>query len=1117
MPKKADLGADANGVIFPILLEKANDAIAIIQGEKFRFVNNKIASILGYTKKELIDTDFSKVLDLESKKIVNTRYMSRLKGEEVPETYEIKWSGKNGKFGYADISPTVFDYKGKKAILLIARDTTQKKYAIEALKKSTEEYETILKNTRDIIYTTDPKGVITYVSPQVSSIFEFEPVEVIGRPIFEFVHPNDISEVMADFQKTIIGGAEFPIRFRIIGKTGNHVFVENLGKAIKCDNKVVGVTGVIRDVTPQEKAERQKDETEYKYQTLLQNIRDGVYTLDPNGLFTYVNDVIVRRSGHSKNWFRKKSFFDFVRKEFRDAAKENFDAIMQGDTQPPFQAAYDTADGNILWIEINTKSLLSDGKIHGLIGVSRNITERKKAEESLSESEANFRALATNAKDGIVILIGKGVITYANKEASKISGYRLEELINKRIADIFHPDEMEIVTANYEKRIEGKSVPSAYESRIIRKDGKTLAVEVSDAKTIWHGGPADLIIVRDISERKKAEEKLKKEIQFSNTLVQASPTFFVAVDKDGKTLMMNKAMLNALGYSPFEVVGSDYLSTFVAEHDRELVNKIFEDRRKSRVPTLHESTVLKKNGEKLLLEWHGTQVRKANGELEFTFGVGIDITERRKQEEEIQALNEYNQNLIRDSPVGIFTTDKEGFVTSANLSLIEILGSPGEEKTKQFNILEMESIKKAGVQELFLRVLMQGEKIAVRSIPYQSYWGKKTTISIRSGPLYDSEKKISGLLGIVEDLSEKRRLEEKITRFEKKRIPLTLKEQKVFYSLSLNPTFNDRELSEVIGIERSTITAVRNRLLSRGFYTRINAPSFRQIGCSTLSIIQARYRSDTTYEEREKTVSQEILEESPGLFFSYITDREEFMAICSSNQKEFDETFSRINEVLKEKGFYEEQPNISHFSLDHPDTRFEYDASRLIGQVLGVKKQGSPAPPGMGRKKLTNKERIIFQTMIDFPRFNNTQIASKINVSRRKVSQSKKKLFDNDLMTSLVIPDMGFLGIEILVFCQFSFNQNLAEGKVNESVATLLENLPFFSKINNKSDFIGLMGFSDYTSYKSAFEKVFSKLMAERVVLGEPKVIVFPIEGIKYYKLDFSHLVRKKLNEHHIS
>lgn len=134
------------------------------------------------------------------------------------------------------------------------------------------------------------------------------------------------------------------------------------------------------------------------------------------------------------------------------------------------------------------------------------------------------------------------------------------------------------------------------------------------------------------SDYKNAEENFFKERDFNKILIEASPAFYVAISAEGKTLLMNQAMLAALGYTADEVIGKDYMATFVPKNDHVRLSHTFEIRMKSQKPTVHENHVVTKDGRNLLVEWHGRSIMKSNGAVDFFFGVGIDITERRAAE-----------------------------------------------------------------------------------------------------------------------------------------------------------------------------------------------------------------------------------------------------------------------------------------------------------------------------------------------------------------------------------------------------------------------------------------------------------------------------------------------------
>ena len=136
------------------------------------------------------------------------------------------------------------------------------------------------------------------------------------------------------------------------------------------------------------------------------------------------------------------------------------------------------------------------------------ITRRVKIEEALRESETNFRAIAENANDGILILNEQATYVYANRRAAQITGYNIDELLTMSYRDLVYPDEVERVGAIVSKRIAGKSGPPIYETQIVTKQGSILPVEVSGSKTLWKGQMAALVILRDITHRKQVEQAM---------------------------------------------------------------------------------------------------------------------------------------------------------------------------------------------------------------------------------------------------------------------------------------------------------------------------------------------------------------------------------------------------------------------------------------------------------------------------------------------------------------------------------------------------------------------------------------------------------------------------------
>ena len=275
--------------------------------------------------------------------------------------------------------------------------------------------------------------------------------------------------------------------------------------------------------------------------------------------------------------------------------------------------------------------------------------DHERIEETIQGSENRFRSLIQNSLDMIFILDGKGIMVYESPSVESILGYQPGYLIGKSHFEFIHPDDLERV-ANDLNEVYLKinpGIPTGFRCR--KADGNWSYLEAIGQNLLEDPAVNGIVITaRDITERKRAEEEFRQVKDFNETLIQASPAFFVAFNPEGKTIMMNEAMLQALGYSLDEVLGKDYLTTFIPESDREMLSKVFQTLKQAKNPTLNENFILTREGKQLLVEWHGRFVFKKNDELDFFFGVGIDITERKQVEEELMKHREHLEALVKE-------------------------------------------------------------------------------------------------------------------------------------------------------------------------------------------------------------------------------------------------------------------------------------------------------------------------------------------------------------------------------------------------------------------------------------------------------------------------------------
>ena len=268
-------------------------------------------------------------------------------------------------------------------------------------------------------------------------------------------------------------------------------------------------------VTLQRAAEKRETKralqwSEERFRTLVENANDIIYTHDLEGNFTSVNPAATRTFGYSQKEIIKMNITQVVDPKYLPLARERIQDKLKGaPVTAPYELLTYSKKGRPIWVEVSTRLLEREDRPLGVQGIARDITERKKIEEALRESEAKYSALVERSKDGIII-IQDAVFQFINSAFTELVGYTREEMIGADFLKFAVPRYRELVLKRYADRLAGKQVPSIYEIELLRKDGTTLAVELNAARITFQGAPADLAFVRDITQRKRAEEEKEK-------------------------------------------------------------------------------------------------------------------------------------------------------------------------------------------------------------------------------------------------------------------------------------------------------------------------------------------------------------------------------------------------------------------------------------------------------------------------------------------------------------------------------------------------------------------------------------------------------------------------------
>ena len=273
------------------------------------------------------------------------------------------------------------------------------KQAEDKLKESEEKYRKVIENIHDIVYSSYADGTLYFISPNVLSIIGYKPEEIIGHNLIEFVYPDDKEHVLKDYEKTIKTGEEFPTIFRLLKKDGSYFYVEEVGKVIREGDKIVGVTGVLRDITERKQAEETLRESEKRFRSLFESATEFIHILDKNGTIVQANPAVILQSGYTEEELVGRSLTDFFTPASQKIFAGEFPVLIKK-VNHRAEVEFVCKDGAIIIFDCSCIVVRDEHEIFAyIVTFLRDITERKKAEENLKLTQKELKIKAKNLEE----------------------------------------------------------------------------------------------------------------------------------------------------------------------------------------------------------------------------------------------------------------------------------------------------------------------------------------------------------------------------------------------------------------------------------------------------------------------------------------------------------------------------------------------------------------------------------------------------------------------------------------------------------------------------------------------------------------------------------------------
>lgn len=606
--------------------------------------NQTAMNLMGISRERLISKKITAFIAPESLGVFR-QLRRRVLATEVKQGCRLEMRRNNSSRFTAEVD-CVHVRNGRRdgeSCLMAFSDITERRRTEDAAVESSQFNRQIVASAKEgiIVYGSDLKFQVW--NPFMEQLTGVAAAEVIGKyptEVFPFLRATGM---ITQLKKALAGESTSPVEFFFrMQKTGHSAWVSDTSAPLRnSKGEIVGVIGIVRDISERKVSNAILQESEERLRQMAENVDEVFWMLDAITLHTlYVSPAYENIWGRTckSRYDRTQSWLDTVHPEDRKRVAAAFKQVVR---RKSFHEEYRIVlpDGSIRWIGDSGAVVCNQaGSVYRIVGVARDITLRRRAEERLMASEERYRYLVECAP--IAIFIGsENRFAYLNPAALKLFGARQpEQILGQPVTDFVHPDFLK----NFAHRIASKSASVSVQEKFLRLDGTPLDVEVTAVPVQWGEQQGEQVIVHDITPRKRAEDALRKNEQELADFFTESPLGLFWAGPDGRIVQVNQAELKLLDRRLEEVLGRPVSQFYL---DSGIIKSIRHRLAKKETVQNCRARLRQKNGgiKHVLIDANGLWEK---GRLIHTRWFVRDITRRVELEVEILSISEREQRRL---------------------------------------------------------------------------------------------------------------------------------------------------------------------------------------------------------------------------------------------------------------------------------------------------------------------------------------------------------------------------------------------------------------------------------------------------------------------------------------
>ncbi len=500
------------------------------------FANSKFEQMFGYEPGEIIGKDISAINAPNQKTPVETKktIMSVLSksGEWHGEVENIK---KDGTHIWCYASVSAFDsIEYGKVFLSVHSDITSRKQTVEALRKSEELFRSLAECSPVGIYQTDTAGNCIYVNKKWCELTGLSNDEAMGTGWSRALHPEDRENIYVTWNESVRTNRDFALEYRFLSQSGKVNWVSGVASPLSSEsNEIIGYVGIVTDITERKLAEIDLKHSHELMSYIIRYNQSALAVHDKDMRYLYVSQRYIDDYKVKDSDIIGKHHYDVfpdLPQKWRDVHKR----VLAGEVISEKEDSYEREDGSIDWTRWECRPWFeADGTIGGIIIYTEVITERKRAEMALKESNANFSSLASNVPGFVSLVEAKTLkYQYVNDEYVKSFGIPRNKIVGSHVKDVLSEENYQFALPYIEEVRSGK--PASYEMTFNMVSGKRwIQVHFNPVFDDYGQVVSITVLSYDITDRKLVEEELKKRQQRLDFLLTSTPAVIYTCDYSG--------------------------------------------------------------------------------------------------------------------------------------------------------------------------------------------------------------------------------------------------------------------------------------------------------------------------------------------------------------------------------------------------------------------------------------------------------------------------------------------------------------------------------------------------------------------------------------------------------